>query len=193
METSPCRRFNLGDGMILIAALACWLAVAPGYLLPLPYHFLEGLDTALRLAGWLPWTSEHPQVLGWMTLHMAAHNVLHGFRFLFGYLVVAVLLIGFRRPREPVRDLIRQPGIGGCVFLVIIPCVYLEIWWLNSERFPYWIYFLFASALLYILLGRPPWRAGSGWIDRLGRAVAWYWVIAMFVWAVDEGHHQGAF
>ena len=43
------------------------------------------------------------------------------------------------------------------------------------------------------LLGRPPWRARSGWIDRLGRVVAWYWVIAMIVWAVDGRYHEGAF
>jgi hypothetical protein len=83
---SPCRRFNLGDGMILIVALAFWFSIAPGYLVVIPHFFVEARDTAFRLAGWLPWTSEHPQGLGWMTLHVAAHNVLHGFRFLFGYL-----------------------------------------------------------------------------------------------------------
>ena len=123
-----------------------------------------------------------------MTLHLAAHNVLYGFRFLFGYLLVAVLAIGFRRPRESFRELVRQPGIGGCVVLAIIPWIYLEIWWLTNESYACWIYLIFAIALVYILAGRPPWRARSGWIDRLGRAVAWYWVVAMVVWAVDESY-----
>ena len=187
------RRFNLGDGMILIAALAFWLSVAPGYLVGIPYYLLEALDAVLRFADRLPWTSEHPRALGWMTLHLAAHNVLHGFRFLFGYLVVAVLVIGLRQPRAPFRELIRQPGIGGCLFLVVIPWIYLEIWWLNGERFPYWIYIIFACGLIYILLANPPWRAASGWIDRLSRAVAWYWVMAMVVWAADEGYLGHAF
>ena len=35
---------------------------------------------------------------------------------------------------------------------------------------------------------------GMGWFtDRLGRAVAWYWVVAMVVWAVDEGYLEHAF
>lgn len=69
----------------------------------------------------------------------------------------------------------------------------MEIWWINQKKFPYWMYLIFACSLIYTLLGRPPWRASSGWIDGMGRAVAWYFVIAMVVWAVDEGYHQARF
>jgi hypothetical protein len=188
-----CRPFNLGDGMILIAALAFWFSVMPGYFVTIPQASADARDTLLRFAGLLPWSSEHPKALGGMTLHLAVHNILHGFRFLFGYLLVAVLVIGFRRPREPFRELVRLPGIGGCLVLAILPWIYLVIWWLSGERFPHWIYLIFACALIHILLGRPPLRPRSGWIECLSRAVAWYWVIAMIVWAVDGGYHEGMF
>ncbi len=193
VELRPCRPFNLGDAMILIAALACWLSVMPGYFVSIPSNFLEVCETALRLGGWLPWSSEHPPGLAWMTLHLGVHNVLHGFRFLFGYLVVAVLVIGLRGAQPPFGDLLRQSGFGASLFLFMLPWIYLQIWWLNGEKFPYWIYLIFACILIYILLGRPPWRARAGWIDRLARVVAWYWVVAMVVWAVDEGYLERAY
>ena len=38
-----------------------------------------------------------------------------------------------------------------------------------------------ASALLLFwpVLGLPPWRSEASWIDRLGRAVGWGWIVAI--------------
>jgi hypothetical protein len=42
---------------------------------------------------------------------------------------------------------------------------------------PPWSFLVFALFLLWPLLGIPPWRAEPTWIDRLGRAVGWGWIV----------------
>jgi hypothetical protein len=172
--------------MILVAAFAGWLSIGPGYLANLLRGCREIYDLTLQLAGLVPWATSNPRWMAWRYLHAAIHNVLSPWPFLFGYLVLAVLILGFRRPRPSWRQLARRSGFGGCLLLFIYAFVRLDLWWLGGENLPFVADAVFAGILLWGVLGRRPWHAEPTWLDRLGRGVVIFWILFLSIRAADH-------
>jgi hypothetical protein len=185
-ESRLVRRFNTIDGMILVAALAVWLSTMPGYFVTLPRAVRELCHLAFQLAGLSAWTVPGSRGVGWWFLHAEIHNLFAPLPFLFAYLVPTVLVLGLRQPRPTWGHFVRQAGIGGCLLVFLYAFVRLEIWWIGGEKIPFVIDAVFSGLLLWVVLGRHPWRAEPTWLDRLGRGVAGYWMLALLARAVDH-------
>jgi len=96
---------------------------------------------------------------------------------LFG-LTLAVPLIRLRRPRPPLRSILRQPGIVVCLIVIVATLVIVDLEWIGIVRFSPWMVWCLAVILLWPVLALPPWCAEPTWVDRLGRVVGLGWVIA---------------
>jgi len=182
MATQPPRRFGVLDGMILVAALAvASLSIHPALGLLLEQDGL-GMDPELRL-GTLP------RMVVQVTEPTAAA------------LTVAFLLIRLRRPRPRFRRLMRQPGMAAgiaaasamMVGVLLIPAVFALVGvpaWEGLYRG--WFLTIFepaggavAAVWLFLALARVG-RPEAGWIDRLGRALGGFWIVAFLAMTWGE-------
>ena len=174
MPAQPTRRFGEMDGMILVAAMAVASASilpAVGFLLDLDE---EGVGPALQ-SGTLPG-------LGFKATQPLA-----------AALTVAFLMIRLRRPRPRFPRLMRQPGMAAgiaaasaiMVGALMIPAAFALAgvpprWSLYRHWFlPIFTAAGYAAGASWIVLalarvGRPE----AGWIDRMGRALGLYWIVA---------------
>jgi hypothetical protein len=102
---------------------------------------------------------------------------------------VAVLILGLQRPRPPLRRLCRQPGLAGCLSVVLTSLMMLLgnaatlLDLRSSSRYWSLTHDLLLAAMSTINLAPSivvawavlalsrRWRPTSGWIDRLGRSV----------------------
>src|SRR5437763_13544388 len=115
-DSSACRRFNLGDAMIVTAATAIVLGLERNQVARLPTAVRTWWRVARQLAGWEIWPYRFPRgevldqlvtgIIGWVW------NVLVGILIAW---TPAALLIRFRRPRPPLASLVRQPGLAACL------------------------------------------------------------------------------
>ena len=159
-----CRRFNLGDAMILVAASALGLALARMYL---PRFFPSFGGVAFgQLIGSTPWsaTLSRSDVLVTILVMVLGASILFT---LCGTL--AFLIVRLRRPRPPLRDVALQPGVVACWAILIAFCV--------EQVAPSLLVYPVAIPLAWAALamsGR--WRPEPGWIDRLGRLLGICWI-----------------
>jgi hypothetical protein len=165
------RPFTLGDAMILIIALAPGLAFArpdiralalkiPSY--PLRDFLTAGVAVPLGKA---------------LSLLML--------KFLF-FLLLAYLILRLKRPRAPLRSLIRQPGFAACAApFAIFPVVRLwgalapicgitgEVVDMGSQGL-----FVVAAPMAWVaLIATRQWHPEPHWIDRLGRVLGALWMV----------------
>ncbi len=174
-ELTHCRDFRLSDAMILLAGAA--LAVSAGsHLLLLLADMLVRLcrEAAAHVAD-LP--AHWP--LFWGATHDSLRNALwYGLQldeaFLFG-MTPALFALRLRRPRPPLRALLRQPGALAGLAMV------LGLFWGTGALlwlFPGKVDGITAAptavggavAIAWIALavsGR--WKSEAGWVDRIGR------------------------
>jgi len=175
----PCRRFNLGDAMILTAAAA--VALMPpwdGYLRAVPTMFASWGQLLGHIMGWriVPTLTGRANVAG------LVHSVLtFGAGFL-GFplagLTLAALWFRLRRPRPSWRDLIRQPGFAASVAAPLGFVAFLESRWFGAEWDLMMVVAGMIGAAWVLLVALRQWRAELGWIDRLGRGVGVVWIVA---------------
>jgi hypothetical protein len=193
----PWRRLHLGDGLILIAASALALSV------------LRSTDWLARfqLCAGFWWHSFHTLLLGGWTAHTVIYSLVdevfvQALSSLLLGLTLAQPAMRLGRPRPPLRDVFRQSGFGVCVVVIVGALILFDLlWraqfdvsrWLSELRQPGRIAYpwaeqwgvdwrlTLASAVLlcWPVLGLPPWRSEASWIDRLGRAVGWGWIVVM--------------
>jgi hypothetical protein len=161
----PCRKPNLIDGMIVVAALAVGMAFARAVigegppalaLAPVPGRF-----RALQIV--------HDGALACLVM-----------------LTLADLVIVLRRPRPSLGELARQPGAAACFGALVTsaPLVVLISVMANAVRPEFWALFPLISVAgafgatygFFQLRFFGPWRFDPGWIDRLGRNLAGCWV-----------------
>jgi hypothetical protein len=136
----PCRRFNLGDGMILIAAISLAL----------------GILSKLARDRTIP-----PEILG-----------ATGFALIPLVATPAYLAIRLRQPRPPLDQLIRQPGMAGCLTAIAsILFLALLALTLHTTRL-FWLVPPTVIGTWIALLHHGQLRPEPGWIDRLGRLLA---------------------
>ena len=94
-------------------------------------------------------------------------------------LTLAQPFMRLRRPRPPLRDLVRQSGFVVCLGAIIGTLIFADLSWVARIDVPGGAILVSALILLWPVLGLPPWRSEASWIDRLGRAVGWGWIVVM--------------
>lgn len=171
MDVPRCRRFNLGDAMILVAAAALMLASLPEA--PDPIRTFRDIPTgSLQPYLSLVVVSARFLFIPWLCLTA-------------GYVVCRLA-----RPRPPWRRLREQPG-----FVAVAAALALAAWnvvWLilyNRRRgslgadlweiIPSIPPAVIGSWIALWLVGR--WAPEPGWIDRLGRGIGWGWIALYLV------------
>jgi hypothetical protein len=172
MATENGRRFNMADGLIVIAAIAASLALLRDA--PWPSHVFIG--------GNFSYYGETPLAV---RMAMRATYVLIPW-------TVAVFLMRLRRPRPPLRRLVLRPGMAACgavtlwlgfktLLLVVMLGVpqkrpLVKAYLGDGVAIVSWAAPAVAGAwLLLIFSGR--WRSDSGWMDRLGRTLGACWLV----------------
>jgi hypothetical protein len=166
MHRRRCRPFTILDAMILVAAVACGLALG---------------RTILGDAGGWPWSI--------VSLHFARPASY----FLLAP-TLAFLPIRLRRPRPSRRRLMLQPGMAACCAVAVVTAIDATAWmsysiglppeygtemlarfWRLAWGHPGWGV---AATWLGLALARR-WRPEPGWIDRLGRALGVLWLTTL--------------
>jgi hypothetical protein len=179
---TECRPFRLSDAMILIAALGVGFGLL-AFSLRLDPHavFPINFSSFLSFVGSICFDAV--QVIPPLAAPLTA----------------AILVLGLRRPRLPLRRLRRSPGLVGCfvalVFLTLGGAV-TTIGAASQHRF-------FSGTLLefiFDVLNNAPasevglwvfitwttllisgcWRPSPCWLDRLGRGLGAFWIAAYF-------------
>ncbi len=173
MPVEAARKFNLVDGMILVAATALGLAAER-----IRAHHLAKIESPLLKS---------------VTEVAIDYAVYIAF-----FWTLALPLLGLRRPRPSWRRLRRQPGmLVGVSFIVAAAldfvCNLYAEFTLSESLYDHVVYlvarasnpapFALSTAVAWTTLawsGR--WRPEASWIDWLGRVLGSFWIIsAMFI------------
>jgi hypothetical protein len=140
MARSSIRRFNIGDGLVLIVALALSLAIlrsTPWFSRILP-RVTFWWEAWRMLTGVSPWSA--PAVSRPALVKMVAAQMISEFsQFLSALLTGAMLampVIRLRRPRPEMPEVIRQPGTVVCLAAIVAPVLLVDISWTFSIRIP---------------------------------------------------------
>jgi hypothetical protein len=184
-ERRPSRRFGLGDGLILMAALALTLVAlrGTGWFARFPTRIAFWWEISLELLRQRPWSL--PVANHWQAASMLAAQVIDE---IFIGLLSSVLvgltpiqpLVRLRHPRPPFREVIRQSGLVACLVVIVGVLVAADLWWIAGVNVAIPVAMTAAMVLPWPLYGLFPWRTEASWIDRLGRAVGWGWIIVFY-------------
>jgi hypothetical protein len=96
--------------------------------------------------------------------------------------MVAQPLLRLRHPRPKPRQLIRQSGFVACMVSMgaaLAAFAIVGMGWFSQSVLSLRVMRGLALLLFWIVVGIPPWQSEASWIDRLGRAVGWGWIIAI--------------
>ena len=103
------------------------------------------------------------------------------------FLLPAYLILRLKRPRAPLRSLIRQPGLAACAALCAVLLVVLLLRVLVPPRGLTGEVFSVGSLALIVvaaplawvgLMMTHQWHPEPHWIDRLGRVLGGLWTVA---------------
>jgi len=174
LPRAPCRKFNLGDGMILIAATAVGFAIVR------------------QMVG------TTPQSIGMYHWHWVAS--LYGMPVVMAW-SIGQFLIRLRQPRPRFRRLFRQPGTAAAVVAISMTtawCLPFPIARLLGYGSPSDPGILLYSAITagpgvlgawsVLALSRTM-RAERGWIDRAGIALGVGWIVLFVLALADINGH----
>jgi hypothetical protein len=181
----PKRRFNLGDGLILMAVVAWTLAMLRGSgwfdCVPVWFQFwCETLPKMVRTSwpyvGWGP--LQRSEVAAFLAaLLQLLSTVLVG-------LTLVQPVMRLRWPRPPRRELVRQSGLAACLAVILGTLVLVDLSWVAHLDVLLPVILVPVLLLLWPVLGLPPWRSEKSWIDRLGRGVGWGWIVLATIAAI---------
>lgn len=183
-EQRRSRRFGLADGLILIAALSLTLVVlrATGWFARFPVRVGSWWDTWCELLWLRPWShlGQTRQHAAFLLSAQMLEEILVGLlsSVLLG-LTLALPLLRLRRPRPPFREVVRQSGFVACLAVIAGTLITVDLWAVANIDVGYWVVVASGLMLAWPLLGMFPWRPEASWIDRLGRAVGWGWIIVL--------------
>jgi hypothetical protein len=185
IEQKPApRRFNLGDGLILIAAVALIIArlrATPWFeRIPLRVSFW-----AEELSGYIEMTSWDFSSLwlrmsrgrGCMVIVQVAEESYLLLRPTLAVLTLVQPVMRLRSPRPPFRDLVRQSGFVACLAVLAGTLIFVDLWWLAIIGNSWLLVQAAVLLLLWPVLGIAPWHSEASWIDRFGRGVGWGWIV----------------
>jgi len=177
------RRFNLGDGLILIGAAAIALGSlrANAWLERLSQRYSFWREAYSELTGHIPQRLLVRYPRDYLMRLVVSQIVDESAQQLLGPVVWGLTLVQplmrLRSPRPPLSRLIRQAGFVTCVAAPVGYLVTLDFQIVGNLIFPPSWFVGLALLLLWPVLGLPPWHTEASWIDRLGRAVGWGWIV----------------
>ena len=184
----PRRRFHLGDSLILIAALALTLSVllSTKWFARIPGRVSLWWDARPKFVGGFPWF-----LAGGPLTRMAVSEIVDDFVQLLSSVLLGLTLVQpflrLRRPRPPLRDLVRQSGFVVCLAVIVGTLIFVDLGWVARIDVSWEAILASAILLFWPVLGLPPWRSEASWIDRLGRAVGWGWIVVIAIATVLIG------
>ena len=184
----PRRRFHLGDSLILIAALALTLSVllSTKWFARIPGRVSLWWDARPKFVGGFPWF-----LAGGPLTRMAVSEIVDHFVQLLSSVLLGLTLVQpflrLRRPRPPVRNLVRQSGFVVCLAVIVGTLIFIDLGWVARIDVSWEAILASALLLFWPVLGLPPWRWEASWIDRLGRAVGWGWIVVIAIATVLIG------
>jgi hypothetical protein len=177
----PVRRFNLGDGLVLMMGVAISLAL----LMPTPWisrivpRVRFAFEACRALSGASPWPSAALSRAD--LIRLAALGLVTEFnQFIDSLLIGATLvvpIVRLRRPRPAIPEVLRQPGFAICLAVISIALLGIDVSWAFSIQIPLVFRLATSIVLIWPLAGLAPWRPEPSWVDRLGRAVGWGWIL----------------
>lgn len=169
-SAATIRRFGLLDALILIASLG------PG-IDETRFKVELALEFHRAAEGWPNWTV-NDQILSWL---LVISSSLKAFLY---WIMLATLILRFRRPRPPVPRTMLLPGTVACfgpICAVLVDAI-IAAWsramspiTLNLLTILPALFVLGAWAALYFAGQYSPERS---WIDRLGRCLGVLWIVA---------------
>jgi hypothetical protein len=174
----PCRRFNLGDGLILTAAAALSLERlrGMGWFTQFPADLAWCLQKISSVGLWPPWDILFDGSLQGLRSEIAVRLVDDVLIQLLSSLsvgfMVAQPLLRLRHPRPEPHRLMRQSGFVACMASMAGALVAFAIVgsdWFSESALSLGPIRVVGLILLWIVSGLPPWRMEPSWIDRLGR------------------------
>jgi hypothetical protein len=183
-ENDPVpRRFNVGDGLILVGSFALsmsllrsgdWFERIPGRI-----NFWANVVSGLTGASqWQFYQMSRAEAVR-MVVAQAVDEVLVE---LLGSILLGLTLVQplmrLRSPRPRIRELIRQSGFVVCFAVIVGALAFVDFWTLANVAGSPGLIPGAVLLLLWPLVGLPPWKAERSWIDRLGRGVGWGWIVA---------------
>ena len=187
------RKFNLGDGLILTAATALSSSACAGWdgsrdsppMSPGAGKGCHEWDSGPPGTSYLTTVFRgrevrSPSALPTMCSFSCLSSLSVGF-------MVAQPLLRLLHPRPEPRRLMRQSGFVACMVSMAAALLAFAIMgsdWFSELALSLVPIRVVGRMLFWIVLGLPPWRAEPSWIDRLGRAVGWGWIIAIVAQAV---------
>jgi hypothetical protein len=168
-QAHRCRAFGLMDSLILVAAIGAALAIAR-----YPLDALGRGLGSIRFEDLLVWT-----FASWSPFLLCGS--------------LAFAIIRFRRPRPPLREVVRQPGMLAhlVLTLMIVSLIGFNLW-LAGFNAAHGLDLQVPRALGHIAnlalasavpvtwsvqKGRELWRPEPGWIDRLGQVLGVCWSV----------------
>lgn len=178
------RRFGLGDSLILLAAVALTLGALREmhWFDRFPSRFAYWWNGSLSLLGLRSWglPGLTRRQLTWLVAGQVVDEILV-------QLLATVLLsltlaqpfLRLRHPRPPRRQFLRQSGLVVCLGMILGALIAVDARWVAGVDPGYGFGSAWAALLLWPLLGVFPWRSEASWIDRLGRATGWGWIIVL--------------
>jgi len=178
----PYRRFGLGDGLILLAALALTLFVLreTGWFARFPSRIAFWWELALELTWIGSWSfpsMTREQAVSLLATQVGEEILVELQPSVLLGLTLAQPLLRLRRPRPPFPNVLRQSGLVACLGVMLGTFLLVDVWWTTGidaiELLP-----VLPLVLIWPVLGIVPWRSEASWIDRLGRAVGCGWIIA---------------
>jgi hypothetical protein len=179
------RRFSLGDAVILIAATAFTLALlrAEEWFVRFPTRVHFWSDAFSDLMGWPSWRFSaltRGQLVRFVVTQALDELIQSSSSVLVG-LTLTQPMFRLRRPRPQWQDLIRQSGFAACLAVLVGTLLIVDLSRVARIEVPY--AGILASTLLLIwpVLGLPPFRQEASWIDRLGRAAGWGWIVVVAI------------
>jgi hypothetical protein len=181
-DPSP-RRFGIGDGVILIGAMALALGSlrSGAWFDRIPQRFEFWKQAYFELTGHIPQPLLVRYQREYVVRLVMSQMLDESFQQLFGPIVwgltVAQTLLRLRLPRPPLRLVVREAGFVTCVAALVGYFLTNDVQSIGDIVLPHWSFVALALLLLWPALGLPPWHAEPSWIDRLGRAVGWGWII----------------
>jgi len=184
LEQDPApRRFDVGDGLILITASALtvsvlrsgeWFERFPGRV----SFWAEAVSGLVGASHWSFYGMSRREVARMVVAQVVDELLIELLCSVLLGLTLVQPLMRLRSPRPLFRELVRQSGFVVCLAVIVGTLIFVDLRRFTTSGDSLVLVQAAVLLLLWPILGLPPWHSEASWIDRLGRVVGWGWIVA---------------